>query len=296
MPNPGSELASLDFANLIGGPLNAVITAQSNAAISTANFIKTVGFDENNKPVYVDFKYPKEVVPYVPAANPYLVSSKVSADAVGFQPNEVVNIVFKTATAADTIIEAKGTLTANALGVIKKDSYVAILNQGEFKANSSGAINTALNHTVVGAASTSTATISLTNSTSTYIAATPAVYQEMKFSVPILTMLPIPFIKVDEITIDFNAKINSMQTQSSSSEFDAKLDIEGRYGGRNSYVKVNASVAYKKTNSSGSSIERTYSMGIHVRASQDEMPAGMEKLLGILEGAMISTPGNVLPQ
>ena len=28
MANPGTELASLDFGNLIGGPLNAVITVK----------------------------------------------------------------------------------------------------------------------------------------------------------------------------------------------------------------------------------------------------------------------------
>ena len=44
MANPGTELASLDFGNLIGGPLNAVITAQAMAAQSSATFIKEVGF------------------------------------------------------------------------------------------------------------------------------------------------------------------------------------------------------------------------------------------------------------
>jgi hypothetical protein len=295
MPNPGSELASLDFANLIGGPLNAVITAQSNAAISTANFIKTVGFDENNKPVYVDFKYPKEVVPYVPAANPKVLSVKVNTAVVPntFQPNEKLMLEIKTTAPEKTIIKASASIDAAANGSIAANTFASIINSGEFK---SGIASADFTVTLIGDSSATVTTLDCTITPSTFIAATPAVYQEMKFSVPILTMLPIPFIKVDEITIDFNAKINSMQTQSSSSEFDAKLDIEGRYGGRNSYVKVNASVAYKKTNSSGSSIERTYSMGIHVRASQDEMPAGMEKLLGILEGAMISTPGNVLPQ
>src|SRR3954468_15697308 len=78
--NPGTELATLDFGNLIGGPLVAVITAQSLAARSTADFIKTVGFypagqmdpddpdkDIGGTPVYVDFKYPKETQPFQPA-------------------------------------------------------------------------------------------------------------------------------------------------------------------------------------------------------------------------------------
>ena len=55
-------------------------------------------------------------------------------------------------------------------------------------------------------------------------------------------------------------------------------------------VKLNVSASYKKTTSSGSQVDKTYSMQIHVRAVQDEMPAGMEKILGILETTMISKP------
>jgi hypothetical protein len=44
MPTPGQELASIDFESMIGGPLVAVINAQAQAALSTINFIKEVGF------------------------------------------------------------------------------------------------------------------------------------------------------------------------------------------------------------------------------------------------------------
>lgn len=57
MPVSGRELASLDFGNLIGGPLNAVVEAQAKSAITTANFIKEVGFDKDGNVVNVDFTY-----------------------------------------------------------------------------------------------------------------------------------------------------------------------------------------------------------------------------------------------
>ncbi|MBN1404386.1 MAG: DUF2589 domain-containing protein [Opitutales bacterium] len=57
MPVSGRELATLDFGNLIGGPLNAVVEAQAKSAITTANFIKEVAFDKDGKVVNVDFKY-----------------------------------------------------------------------------------------------------------------------------------------------------------------------------------------------------------------------------------------------
>jgi hypothetical protein len=57
MPVSGQELATLDFANLIGGPLNAIVEAQAKSAITTANFIKEVGFDKKGEIVNVNFKY-----------------------------------------------------------------------------------------------------------------------------------------------------------------------------------------------------------------------------------------------
>jgi hypothetical protein len=226
MANPGTELAALDFGNLIGGPLCAVITAQAMAAQSSAEFIKSVGFyqegqkikgeDVGNTPIYVDFKYPKEISPYQPEIK------KVDA------------VAYKAATEKEPeVLEVKAVAA---------------------------------------------------------VPAVPAVYQNMQFSVPILTMLPIPFIKVDIMTIDFNAKITSMETQTKSSDLSVGVNLEVKQRWPGGSAKLNASVSYKKSTTSGSSVERTYSMAIHVQASQDEMPAGMEKLLGILEGAMISKP------
>jgi len=200
MVNPGTELASLNFENLIGSPLVAVIQAQSIAARATTDFIKTVGFDEDDKPVYVDFKYPKEISPYQPAIPETSPGAGDGKDAV------------------------------------------------------------------------------------------PAVYQEMKMQVALLTMLPIPFIKIDKFTMDFNAKITSMETTSQSTDASISGSLEVRQRWPSGSAKLNVNAAYKKSTASSSSIERTYSMAIRVEASQDEMPAGMEKLLNILEGAMKSEP------
>ena len=78
MADHGKELSSIDFASLIGGPLNAVVKAQAQAAMTTVSFIKEVGFKKvdtefeagdnsaTEDPIYVTFKYPKEIVPYQP--------------------------------------------------------------------------------------------------------------------------------------------------------------------------------------------------------------------------------------
>jgi hypothetical protein len=244
MASPGTELASLDFASIVGSPLVAVIQAQSIAARSTVDFIKTVGFDADDKPVYVDFKYPKEISPYQPA-----VVGVTGAPAIG-------NPSYPT-------------------GMIGSGFSVGVANDGS---------------NLVGYPPFVPAVTAVTP-----VMAIPAVYQEMKMSMPLLNIVTIPFIKIDKFTMDFNAKINSMETtsQSTDASISGSLEVQQRWGSGSAKLNVNA--AYKKSTASSSNIERTYSMAIHVEASQDEMPAGMEKLLNILEGAMISKPGAIGP-
>ena len=119
---------------------------------------------------------------------------------------------------------------------------------------------------------------------------TEIVPTDYELSVPFLTMLPIPFIRIEETTIDFNAKINSVQeaTSTSSHGLDANLKAKAGWGWGSAKLKVNYS--YKRSTSSNSKVERTYSMAVHVRAVQDELPAGTERLLSILEGVIQEAP------
>ena len=93
MADPGQELSSINFSNMIGGPLRAVIEAQAEAAQSTVNFIKAVGFKEGDatdpeatstgEPIYVSFKYPKLIAPYQPATQ-YSATVNVTSPGSGY--------------------------------------------------------------------------------------------------------------------------------------------------------------------------------------------------------------------
>lgn len=195
MANYGGELSSLDFSNLIGGPLTAVVEAQSQAAQSTVDFIKAMGFDDEGKPQYVTFKYPKETQPYVPA-----------------------------------VLNEQGQQVTPAV---------------------------------------------------------PAKIEIMEMQVPFLTLIPIPFIRVEEATVDFNAKINAVETKDTSSELGVGASLNFKQKWWRGSVNLKASFSYKKSTTTGNKVDRTYSMAVHVRAVQDEMPGGMEKMLGILESSML---------
>lgn len=114
---------------------------------------------------------------------------------------------------------------------------------------------------------------STTNTTDRFIS------MDVDLKVPFLTMLTIPALRIDEVTIDFNAKLTSVETRSVSSEFAANAEVSGRIW----KVKFKASASYKRTSSSTSTTERTYNLGVRVRAVNDELPAGLERILNILE-------------
>tara|TARA_B110000902_G_scaffold154293_1_gene177174 strand:+ start:1766 stop:2533 length:768 start_codon:yes stop_codon:yes gene_type:complete len=179
----GKELATLDFANLIGGPLNAIVEAQAKSAISTANFIKQVGFKEDGSVVTTDF------------------------------------------------------------------SITKTNNEGR--------------------------------------------KQDFKLSVPFLTMLPIPYIKIDEAIVEFNAKITSTTESSSDSAF--KQEIDASAGGRYWFVsaKISSKTSYQKKSANSDKEERTFDMHVKVTASNTDMPAGTEKILNILEESMHETAGAI---
>lgn len=190
-----AELGSIDFAKIIGGPLDACVKAQTNASVSTVSFINEVGFeivdeDTGDKKLRMaEFKYKKKV------ANPDYVNEEETPDEEPFEE------------------------------------------------------------------------------------------QDVELSVPFIALLNVPSFRIDSCEIDFNVKLKSTYTKKVDDEFGIKTSTSGGSGGIASlFAKVNFSVdvSYKRTTSTGVKIEKEYSLGVKVRATNDEMPAGLEKVLGIL--------------
>jgi hypothetical protein len=107
--------------------------------------------------------------------------------------------------------------------------------------------------------------------------------------VPLLTMVPIPFIRIDSADIDFNVKINSVEETKTSQEnkVSGSTQANANYKGFrfNAGIKLNASISNQKKSSSSDTVKRDYSLNVHVHAVQDDMPAGVERLLSILENS-----------
>jgi len=283
---PGRELSSINFEAMLGGPLIAVVNAQAQAAMSSVNFIKAVGFKpgaaddpthaQTGDPIYVSFKYPKEVSPFEPKRPAQVSGVTITTPGDGY-----------TTAPAVTVTGGGGSGLALTAALAADGSVASVT------ITSPGADYTSAPTIAIAAPPTGTRAVA-TASFAAEKAAVPAVFQTMMLEVPILTMLPIPFIRIEETTIDFNAKINSVEETKTDEtfKFDASLDAKVQYPPLFSIatVKLKVSTSYQKNTQTGTKVDRTYSMAVHIRAVQDEMPAGMEKILGILEDAIKSQP------
>ena len=99
-------------------------------------------------------------------------------------------------------------------------------------------------------------------------------------------MLNVPSLRIEEMTIDFNAKINSVETSEISSALNVGGDVALNIG---KIINLKASAAYKKTNTSGLQVDKNYSMAIHVKVVNDDLPAGLDRLLNLLDTSVVSS-------
>lgn len=201
-----SNISSLPFGKIIGGPMKAAINAQSEAAAETIAFIKEVGFkpkdDSNN--YSPDFELDGDVL--------------MPGEDGNAEMGEVRNVTFTYET---------------------KDV--------------DGSVKQAM------------------------------------LTVPVLTIVSIPMLRIDELNIDFMAKISETITRKSVSSRVSQYanSFSGSYRSFWSPFRGSISASYSNrhssTNSSASRYSTEMTMNVNVRAVQDEMPSGLSRVLGILE-------------
>lgn len=122
-------------------------------------------------------------------------------------------------------------------------------------------------------------------------------------SVPLLTIVPIPYLAIRDIDIAFKASISASsstsQTDHSSLEVGASMTAKAgfNFGIYKGSMEMKASVSSKKdsTSTRDSKYSVEYTMDVSVKAGQDDIPAGMSKVLEILNESIdtIDTSGEL---
>ena len=112
-----------------------------------------------------------------------------------------------------------------------------------------------------------------------------------------LTIVPIPYLAIREIDIAFKARISAAASTSKSvhKSFGFEAGMKAKAGVNyliaSASVELSTSISSKKdstaTRDSKYSVE--YTMDVNVKAGQDDMPAGMAKVLEVLSSSIDST-------
>mmetsp|Transcript_7966 Transcript_7966/g.20080 ORF Transcript_7966/g.20080 Transcript_7966/m.20080 type:complete len:209 (+) Transcript_7966:224-850(+) len=117
--------------------------------------------------------------------------------------------------------------------------------------------------------------------------------RQHQLTIPLLTMLPIPTLRVAEVTLAFVAKITSMSSKQVDSTMIARIDAGGQARGVGDFLysgQVMASAGFQRTSKDGNQVTRDYSLDVKVKMVQDEIPSGLEKLLSMLDSAVKDAP------
>jgi hypothetical protein len=136
------------------------------------------------------------------------------------------------------------------------------------------------------------------------------VFQDAQLTVPILSLAPIPFIRISDLNISFEFKIRDVSSQQSKTEVTGKTAFDnttttnvntgfgggviGFLGGASanlsaeSKTNVSASVSatYQSTNRQMTDRSATFKMSLN--AVQDAIPEGLSRVLTILNDAIKS--------
>lgn len=115
-----------------------------------------------------------------------------------------------------------------------------------------------------------------------------------RLNIPLLTILPVPYIAIQNIDVAFKANISASSSygQEDTSSLSGNLEGNGSmsvgWGPFKASVNLKGGFSSKKdsraTQDSKYSVEYTIDVGL--RAGQDSMPAGLAKVLEILNGSL----------
>lgn len=106
--------------------------------------------------------------------------------------------------------------------------------------------------------------------------------ETVELAVPLLTIVPVPFIRIEEATIDFECKVSSSTLDTSQHTADVQAEASGGFWG----VKFSVKASYSYQSTHKDQVDKSATLKVHVKAVQDEMPAGLREMLNILQTAI----------
>jgi uncharacterized protein DUF2589 len=106
--------------------------------------------------------------------------------------------------------------------------------------------------------------------------------ETVSLNVPILTIVPVPFIRIATADISFEAQVSSSTLSSAESTLGVDAQASGGYMG----VKFKVKASYTRNTKTSDEVNRSATLKVNVHAVQDEIPRGLDRVLTILQTAV----------
>lgn len=260
----GDEMSSIPLGKIIGGPLMATVKAQGAAADSTVRFLQESCMDDytdapswrdlGTNPIPFNELYPLErILDLMPHG---FIPGKPNK---GILPNghyPMSQVVRHNIDGVDRFFVAKSSVNSSiepgvALGWETSWREVSKLNVRT--------INFAYDQQVQTETGTS--------------------YNNHNVTIPLMAMVPIPYLRIDTMDLDFSVKLTGVEKTAQVDRFSAKA--RAGYGGKR--FGVTAAFAHRSSKGQSKQISRSYSLQVKVRASQGEMPVGVERMINLMD-------------
>jgi hypothetical protein len=123
-------------------------------------------------------------------------------------------------------------------------------------------------------------------------AANPGVPQTVSVSAPLLSIVPVPNMRIDSLSVSFKYEVSQVITSSS----DETKAFSGSLGSKAGLALWSANLSLTGSISSdskqSSTTNRSGVLDIEMHASESPMPEGLAKILSILSNSITVTPVN----
>jgi hypothetical protein len=115
--------------------------------------------------------------------------------------------------------------------------------------------------------------------------------ETVNLNVPFLTILPVPFIRIQQATIIFDAKVSSTTIDTSKTNFAIDASASGGFFG----FDFSVNTSFSTTSTHSNEVDRSANLHVEVIAVKDKMPEGLAKILNILQTAITDSAAAPTP-
>jgi hypothetical protein len=107
-----------------------------------------------------------------------------------------------------------------------------------------------------------------------------------RLTVPLLAIVPIPFIRINDMTINFEYSIKDIVMSESKTERAVSTEVKGKHW----FVSATVKGSYSNQTVNKRETDQRATLKINVNALQDRMPEGLAKVLDMLHENMKVVP------